>query len=101
MIDEAKERERFEKWYLSQNPKPRYTYPWNYIGYTQALDIWNVRYLSAWLTWLECAKQKEKELEKEREKVKAYFDELMYGTDKRNFERLTSCLTSPVGAGVV
>ncbi len=38
---------------------------------------------------------------KEREKVKAYFDELMYGRDKRNFERLTSCLTSPVGAGVV
>jgi len=38
---------------------------------------------------------------KEREKVKAYFDELMYGTDKRNFERLTSCLTSPVGAGVL
>jgi len=38
---------------------------------------------------------------KEREKVKAYFDELMYGTDKRNFERLTSCLTSPVGTGVL
>lgn len=38
---------------------------------------------------------------KEREKVKAYFDELMYGRDKRNFERLTRCLTSPVGAGVV
>ena len=38
---------------------------------------------------------------KEREKVKAYFDELMYGTDKRSFERLTRCLTSPVGAGVV
>ncbi len=38
---------------------------------------------------------------KEREKVKAYFDELMYGTDKRNFERLTKCLTSPVGAGVL
>jgi len=38
---------------------------------------------------------------KEREKVKAYFDELMYGSDERNFEHLTSCLTSPVGAGVV
>jgi len=38
---------------------------------------------------------------KEREKVKAYFDELMYRRDERNFERLTSCLTSPVGAGVV
>ena len=38
---------------------------------------------------------------KEREKVKAYFDELMYGSDERNFEHLTSCLTSPVGAGVL
>ena len=38
---------------------------------------------------------------KEREKVKAYFDELMYGSNERNFEHLTSCLTSPVGAGVV
>ena len=38
---------------------------------------------------------------KEREKVKDYFDELMYGKNKGNFERLTSCLTSPVGAGVV
>ena len=38
---------------------------------------------------------------KEREQIKAYFDELMYGTDKRNFERLTSCLTSPVGVGVL
>ncbi len=38
---------------------------------------------------------------KEREKVKAYFDELMYGRDERNFEHLTSCLTSPVGAGVL
>ena len=38
---------------------------------------------------------------REREKVKAYFDELMYGSDERNFERLTSCLTSPVGAGVL
>jgi len=37
---------------------------------------------------------------KEREKVKAYFDELMYGRDERNFERLTTCLTSPVGPGV-
>jgi len=38
---------------------------------------------------------------KEREKVKAYFDELMYGRDESNFERLTSYLTSPVGTGVV
>lgn len=38
---------------------------------------------------------------KEQETVKAYFDELLYGRDKRNFERLTSCLTSPVGAGVL
>jgi len=38
---------------------------------------------------------------KEQEKVKAYFDELMYGSDERNFERLTSYLTSPVGAGVL
>ncbi len=33
---------------------------------------------------------------KEREKVKAYFDELMYGRDERNFERLTKCLNSVV-----
>jgi len=38
---------------------------------------------------------------KEREQIKAYFDELMYGTNKRNFEQLTRYLTSPVGAGVV
>jgi len=37
---------------------------------------------------------------KEREKVKAYFDELMYGRHEINFERLTTCLTSPVGADV-
>lgn len=38
---------------------------------------------------------------KEQETVKAYFDELMYGSNERNFEYLTSCLTSPVGAGVL
>jgi hypothetical protein len=38
---------------------------------------------------------------KAREQVKAYFDELMYGRDERNFERLTSYLTSPVGAGIL
>jgi len=38
---------------------------------------------------------------REREQVKAYFDELMYGNDERNFEHLTRCLTSPVGAGVL
>jgi len=38
---------------------------------------------------------------KEQETVKAYFDELMYGSDERNFEHLTSCLTLPVGAGIV
>jgi hypothetical protein len=37
---------------------------------------------------------------KEREKVKAYFDELMYGNDERNFERLTRYISSAVGAGV-
>ena len=37
---------------------------------------------------------------KEREKVKAYFDELMYGSDERNFEHLTRYLNSAVGAGV-
>ena len=38
---------------------------------------------------------------KEREKVKAYFDELMYGNDERNFERLTKYISSPVGASVL
>ena len=38
---------------------------------------------------------------RERERVKSYFDELMYGKDKRNFEQLTRYLTSPVGAGVL
>ena len=38
---------------------------------------------------------------KEREKVKAYFDELMYGDDERKFERLTKYLNSAVGAGVL
>lgn len=38
---------------------------------------------------------------KEREKVKAYFDELMYGTDERNYEQLTRHLTSAMGAGVL
>lgn len=38
---------------------------------------------------------------KEREKVKAYFDELMYGSDERNFERLTRYISSAVGAGVL
>ena len=37
---------------------------------------------------------------KEQEEVKAYFDELMYGRDKRNFERLTRYLTSPVGRSI-
>jgi len=37
---------------------------------------------------------------KEREKVKAYFDELMYGNDERSFERLTRYISSTVGAGV-
>jgi len=36
----------------------------------------------------------------EREKVKAYFDELMYGNDERNFERLTKYLNSAMSAGV-
>ena len=38
---------------------------------------------------------------KEREKVKAYFDELMYGSDERNFEWLTRYISSAVGAGVL
>jgi len=38
---------------------------------------------------------------KEREKVKAYFDELMYGSDERNFEQLAGYLNSAVGAGVL
>jgi len=38
---------------------------------------------------------------KERERVKAYFDELMYGNDERNSERLTKYLNSAVGAGVL
>jgi len=38
---------------------------------------------------------------KEREKVKAYFDELMHGTDKRNFEQLTRYISSAVGAGIL
>jgi len=38
---------------------------------------------------------------KEREKVKAYFDELMYGGDERNFERLARYISSAVGAGVL
>jgi len=38
---------------------------------------------------------------KERERVKSYFDELMYGSDDRNFERLTSYISSAVGAGVL
>jgi len=38
---------------------------------------------------------------KERERVKSYFDELMYGSDERNFERLTSYISSAVGAGVL
>jgi len=37
---------------------------------------------------------------KEREKVKAYFDELMYGRHERSLERLTTSLTSPIGPGV-
>lgn len=37
---------------------------------------------------------------REREKVKAYFDELMYGGDGKSFERLTAYLRSAVGAGV-
>lgn len=47
------------------------------------------------------AKDIEVEQIKERERVKAYFDELMYGRDERNFEQLTRYLTSPVGAGVL
>lgn len=38
---------------------------------------------------------------KERDKVKAYFDELMYRRDERNFERLTAYLSSAVGAGAL
>jgi hypothetical protein len=38
---------------------------------------------------------------KEREKVKAYFDELMYGRDERNLERLTRYINSAVGALVI
>ncbi len=38
---------------------------------------------------------------KEREKVKAYFDELMYGRDERNFEQLTGYLSSAVSASVL
>ncbi len=38
---------------------------------------------------------------KEREKVKAYFDELMYGRDERNFEQLTRYINSAVGALVI
>ena len=38
---------------------------------------------------------------KERGKVKAYFDELMYGRDERNFERLRSYINSAVGASVL
>lgn len=38
---------------------------------------------------------------KEREWVKAYFDELMYGSDERNFEQLTRYINSAVGAGVL
>jgi hypothetical protein len=34
---------------------------------------------------------------KEREKVKAYFDELMYGRDERKFERLRKYINSAVG----
>ena len=37
---------------------------------------------------------------KERETVKAYFDELMYNRDERNFERLTRYISSAVGGGV-
>jgi len=37
---------------------------------------------------------------KEKEKVKAYFDELMYGRDERKFEELTRYLSSAVAAGV-
>ncbi|MCK4388134.1 MAG: hypothetical protein KAW00_05110, partial [Dehalococcoidia bacterium] len=37
---------------------------------------------------------------REREKVKAYFDELMYGRDGKSFEQLTAYLRSAVGAGV-
>jgi len=37
---------------------------------------------------------------KEREKVKAYFDELMYGADESNFERLTRYLISAMSVGV-
>jgi len=37
---------------------------------------------------------------KEREKVKAYFDELMYGSDEKNFEQLAGYLNLAVGAGV-
>ena len=38
---------------------------------------------------------------KERETVKAYFDELMYGSDETNFEQLTKYLDSAVGAGIL
>jgi len=38
---------------------------------------------------------------KEREKVKAYFDELMYGADESDFERLTWYLISAVDPGVL
>ncbi len=38
---------------------------------------------------------------KERGKVKAYFEELIYGTDERNLERLTRYLSSAVSAGVL
>jgi len=41
------------------------------------------------------------EQHKEQGKVKSYFDELMYGGDERNFERLTRYISSAVGAGVV
>ncbi len=71
MIDEAREKEKFEKWFLQKDPEPFDEGLNLSSSFIKKHNEWSIRYSSAKVSWLECARETGRQAgEEERERLR-------------------------------
>jgi hypothetical protein len=81
-----KEEEKFEKWFLWQDPKPIHGYPWKLQEYKQNIENWNIRLSSAKSGWLACAESYQAILKEKDEEIEGLKKEISWLKENIQYE---------------